>query len=159
MTKNKSRTVCIGGAAGALLMWRKPTSTGRKTTKWVVGTEPVGIGTRIMALIRSFQGTESSTAHSVGVSIHRLTWALRRFSSSATMILIETFITFAIGTTIGTTAIGSTVTGGTVIGTTLAIGGTVVMGSIMKLTTTIASITAPITGLAIPATAASTVVV
>src|SRR5260370_7736953 len=115
MTKNKSRTICIGGAACALLIWRKPTSTGRKTTKWVVGTEPVGIGTRIMALIRSFQGTESSTAHSVGVSIHRLTWALRRFSSSATMILIETFITFAIGTTIGTTPIG-----GTTVGPTLA---------------------------------------
>jgi hypothetical protein len=101
-----------------------------------------------MVLIRSFQGMEYFIAHSVGVSIHRLTWASPRFSSSATMILIETFITFAIGTT---------VTGGTVIGSTLAIGGTVVMGSIMKLTTTITSITAPTTGLAIPATAASPV--
>jgi hypothetical protein len=42
---------------------------------------------------------------------------------------------------------------------TVVIGGTVEMGGIRKLTTTITSITAPTTGLAIPATAASTVVV
>jgi hypothetical protein len=89
-----------------------------------------------MPFIRSFQGTEFSTALSVGVFIHLLTWASRRFSSSATstMILIETSVILAIGTT-------------------LQIGGTVV-GSI-KGTTTIRSITASITDLAIPPTAAS----
>src|SRR6266576_2702117 len=125
--------ICISGAACALLIWRKPTSIGRKTTKWVIRTTPVGIGIRITALIRSFQEMESSTAHSVGVFIHRLTWASRPFSSSvtSTTILIETSV-LAIGTTIGTTL----PTGGTVIGSTL------VMGSIMKLITTITSITA-----------------
>jgi hypothetical protein len=60
------------------------------------------------------------------------------------MTLIETFITFAIGTT----AIGSTLpTGDTVI--TLAIGA--------KLTTTITSITASTTDLGIPGTAAPSV--
>jgi hypothetical protein len=38
-------------------------------------------------------------------------------------------------------------------------GGALVMGSIMKLTTTITSITAPTTGRVIPTTAASPVVV
>src|SRR5258708_30398437 len=141
-TKNKSRTICIGGAVCALLIWRKPTWIGRKCTKWVIGREVVGIGTCIIAVIRSFRGTESSIAHSVGVFILRSTWALRRFYSSATstMILIETFV-MATGTTIGTAlAIGGTVIGSTlaigamVIGSTLAIGGALVMGSIMKLT-------------------------
>src|SRR5258706_12195255 len=132
-TKNKSRTICIGGAACALRIWRKPTSIERKTTKWVV-TELVGIGIHIMALTRIFQETESSTAHSVGVSIHRLTWASRRFSSSATTILIGTFVTVAIGTTVGSTVIEGTVIGsalaigGTAIESTLAIGGTEVRG-------------------------------
>ena len=59
------------------------------------------------------------------------------------MILIETFVILAIGTTIGTT---------------LPTGDTLVMGSIMKPITTITSIMAPTTGLAIPNTAASLVV-
>src|SRR6266481_8964331 len=133
-TRNKSRTICIGGAACALLIWRKPTWIGRKSTKWVIGTEPVGIGTRIIAAIRSFRGTGSSIAHSVGGFIHRLTWASRRFSSSATSTMIlMTSVTFAIGTTLAT---------GTTIGTTFAIGDTLAIGSIMKLTTTNTSITA-----------------
>src|SRR6266404_818029 len=131
-TKNKSKTICIGGAACALLIWRKPTWIGRKSTKWVIGTEPVGIGTRIIAAIRSFRGTGSSIAHSVGGFIHRLTWASRRFSSSATSTMIlMTYVT--------------------------TIGGTLVIGSIMKLTTTNTWITASTTGLRIPATAASPV--
>src|SRR5260370_10288633 len=132
-TRNKSRTICIGGAACALLIWRKPTWIGRKSTRWVIGTEPVGIGTRIIAAIRSFRGRGSSIAHSVGGFIHRLTWASRRFSSSAT----STMILMTSVTTIGTT-----LAAGTTIGTTFAIGGplvigsTLVIGSIMKLTTT-----------------------
>src|SRR5260370_1798717 len=170
----KSGTICIAGAAFALLIWRKPTSIRRKTTKWVV-TAAVGIGIRIMALARSFEGKESFTAHSVGAFIRRMTWAWRRFSSSATttMILIETFVTFAMGTTV----IASTLpTGATMVamaGTTLATEGTMVTTvgitllteatavtrSITNLTTTITSITAPIAGLAIPSTAALTVLV
>src|SRR6266481_601754 len=126
-TKNKSRTICIGGAACALLIWLKPTWIGRKSiNKWIIGTETVGIGIRITTAIRSSRATEYSTAHSVGVSIHRLRWALRRFSSSATstIILIATSIALAIE-------------------------------SVMKLTTTITSITASTTGLAIPNTADS----
>src|SRR6266404_1420766 len=147
-TKNKSKTICIGGAACALLIWRKPTWIGRKPTKWVIGTEPVGIGTRIIAAIRSFRGTGSSIAHSVGGFIHRLTWASRRFSSSATSTMILMTSVTTIGTTLAT---------GTTIGTTFAIGGTLVIGSIMKLTTTNTWITASTTGLRIPATAASPV--
>src|SRR5258708_22963837 len=147
-TRNKSRTICMGGAACALIIWRKGTWIGRKSTKWVVGTETVGIGTRIIAAIRSFRGTGSSIAHSVGGFIHRLTWASRRFSSSAT----STMILMTSVTTIGTT-----LAAGTTIGTTFAIGGTLVIGSIMKLTTTNTWITASTTGLRIPATAASPV--
>src|SRR5258706_10319688 len=148
-----SKAICIGGAACALLIWRKPTWIGRKTTNRAIGTEPVGIGTRIMALTPSFQGMESSTAHSVGVFIHRLTWALRRFSSSATatMLLIETFVTLTVGSTVTGSALAI---GGTVIGNTLPTGGMVVMVSIMKLTTTTTSIMASTTDLAIPTTSA-----
>ena len=112
-----------------------------------------------MALIRSFQAMESSTAHSVGVSIHRLTWASRRSFSSAisTMILIETFVTVTVGTETGSTLRieGTAIEGTLTIEGAQAIEGTLlVVGSDMKLTTTITSIMASTTGLAIPTTAA-----
>ncbi len=106
---------------------------------------------------------ESSTAHSVGVSIHRLTWASRRSFSSAisTMILIETFVTVTVGTETGSTLRieGTAIEGTLTIEGAQAIEGTLlVVGSDMKLTTTITSIMASTTDLAIPTTAASPVV-
>src|SRR6266853_1540836 len=131
----KPKTICIAGAACALLTWRKPTWIAPRSTKWAIGTEPAGIGIRIMVLIRSFPGMESSIARLVGVSFHRLTWASRRLGSSATSTtILTTFVTFTMGTTLPA-------------GDTLATGAGLVMQgtlprSIMKLTTTIMSTTA-----------------
>src|SRR5258708_9772885 len=97
--------------------------------------EPAGVWVRIMVLIRSFRGMESSIARLVGVSFHRLTWASRRLGSSATSTtILTTFVTSTMGTTLPT---GDTFT----IGTGLEVQGTLPR-SIMKLTTTIMSTTA-----------------
>src|SRR6267154_2464981 len=144
----KPKTICIAGAACALLTWRRPTWIAPRSTKWAIGTEPVGIGIRIMALIRLFRGMESSIARLVGVSFHRLTWVSRRLCSSATSItILTTFVTFAMGITLPT-------------GDTLAIGAGLVMqgtlrGSIMKVTTTIMSTMASTVDPGIPFTADS----
>src|SRR5712675_974570 len=140
--------ICTAGAACALLTWRRPTWIAPRSIKWAIGTEPVWIGIRSMALIRSFRGMESSIARLVGVSFHRLTWASRRLFSSATSITILTiFVTFAMGTTLPT-------------GVTLAIGAGLVMqgtlpGSIMKVTTTTMSTMASTLDPGVPFTADS----
>src|SRR5712675_3246694 len=144
----KPKTICIAGAACALLTWRRPTWIAPKSIKWVIGTEPVGIVIRIIALIRSFRVMESSIARLVGVSFHRLTWASRRLFSSATSItILTTFVTFAMGTTLPT-------------GDTLAIGAGLVMqgtlpGTIMKATTTTMSTMASTLDPGVPFTADS----
>src|SRR6266436_5620281 len=93
-TRNRSRTISTAGAACGHLILRKLTSIGRKATRWVAGTAPVGIGTHISAVTPSFRAMESSTARSAGVSIHRSSLVMLRLATMAatTIILVPTGI-------------------------------------------------------------------
>src|SRR6267142_1200421 len=141
-TKNKPRTISTAGAACDLRIPRKLTSIGPKTIRWAAGTAPVGIGIRITAVTPTFREMESSTARSAGVSIRPSSLSLLRLASLATSTMIlMTFVTLKVESA--------------VTGVTLVIGeGTLVVGRIVRLTTTSTSVTAPTMGLTIPAAAA-----
>src|SRR6267378_6111140 len=138
---HKDPLTSMPGAACGLRIRRKVTLIGLKPRRWAAGTAPVGIGIRITAVTPTFRETESSTARSAGVSIRPSLLALLPLASLATSTMIlMTFVTLKVESTVTEV--------------TLVIGGALVVGSIMKLTTTTTSITAPTTGLTIPATAA-----